>query len=121
MPSVEWDAIDSTPMPYLPAICIPDGEIDDAVTIGMSSWIGSSWSSQSCNSNHSHSYENRGSPRSRRMMTPRASSCRSRRSTGSMPNVRASDGSAPGPEPNIARPRVRRSSWTMRWATLNGW
>ena len=38
-----------------------------------------------------------------------------------MPNVRASLGSAPGPLPNIARPRVMWSSCTMRWATLNGW
>jgi len=41
-PSLEVDAIESTPMPCLPAICMPLGEIDDAVTIGMSSWIGSS-------------------------------------------------------------------------------
>ena len=38
-----------------------------------------------------------------------------------MPSVRASDGSAPGPEPNIARPFDMWSSCTMRWATLNGW
>ncbi len=38
-----------------------------------------------------------------------------------MPWVRASDGRAPGPEPNIARPLVIRSSWAIRWATLNGW
>ena len=31
IPSVEFEAIDSTPMPYLPASVIPDGEIDDAV------------------------------------------------------------------------------------------
>ena len=35
MPSVELDAIDSTPMPYLPASCMPDGEIDDAAAIGI--------------------------------------------------------------------------------------
>ena len=38
-----------------------------------------------------------------------------------MPRVRASDGSAPGPVPKMTRPRVMWSSWTMRWATLNGW
>ena len=40
MPSVELEAIDSTPMPYLPASCMPDGEIDDAVAIGISSCSG---------------------------------------------------------------------------------
>ena len=54
-------------------------------------------------------------------MTPSASSWRSRCTIGLMPSVRASDGSAPGPEPNIARPFVMWSSWTMRCATLNGW
>ena len=54
-------------------------------------------------------------------MTPSASSWRSRCTIGSMPRVRASLGSAPGPLPNMARPRVMWSSCTMRWATLNGW
>jgi hypothetical protein len=39
-PADEFDAIDSTPMPYLPASCMPDGEIDDAVAIGRSSCTG---------------------------------------------------------------------------------
>ena len=55
------------------------------------------------------------------MITPSASSWRSRCTIGLMPSVCASDGSAPGPEPKIARPRVMWSSCTMRWATLNGW
>ena len=120
-PSVEVEAIDSTPMPYLPASCMPDGEIDDAVAIGMSSCTGRicSWASRSVN--QSDSYVKRSSPRSRRMITPSASSWRSRWRIGSMPWVRASDGRAPGPEPNIARPLVMWSSWTIRWATLNGW
>ena len=54
-------------------------------------------------------------------MTPMASSWRSRVTTGSMPRVCASDGSAPGPDPKITRPPVMWSSWTRRWATLNGW
>ena len=41
-PSLELEAIESTPMPYLPASCMPDGEIDDAVAIGMSSCTGRS-------------------------------------------------------------------------------
>ena len=55
MPSVEFEAIDSTPMPYLPASCIPDGEIDDAVVIGMSSWSGRICSWASWRSNQSDS------------------------------------------------------------------
>ncbi len=55
------------------------------------------------------------------MITPIASSWRSRSTIGSMPSVCASDGSAPGPVPKIARPRLRWSSWTIRWATMNGW
>ena len=55
------------------------------------------------------------------MITPIASSWRSRSSIGLMPIVRASLGSAPGPLPNIARPLVMWSSCTIRWATLNGW
>ena len=49
-------------------------------------------------------------------------SCIIRRcSTGSMPIMYASDGSAPGPVPNIARPRVKWSSNTHRSATISGW
>ena len=54
-------------------------------------------------------------------MTLMASSCRSRRTIGSTPSVCASEASAPGPEPKMARPPVMWSSCTMRWATLNGW
>ena len=39
----------------------------------------------------------------------------------SMPIMKASDGSAPGPTPNITRPRVRWSSRTMRSASISGW
>jgi len=35
--------------------------------------------------------------------------------------MRASDCSAPGPEPNITRPRVMWSSCTIRSAIMNGW
>ena len=44
MPSVEFEAIDSAPMPYLPAICMPDGEMLDATVIGMFSCNGRIWS-----------------------------------------------------------------------------
>ena len=39
----------------------------------------------------------------------------------SMPIMNASDGSAPGPTPNITRPRVMWSSWLMRSASISGW
>ncbi len=55
------------------------------------------------------------------MITPIASSWRSRSTIGSMPRVCASDGSAPGPVPKMTRPRLRWSSCTIRWATMNGW
>ena len=47
------------------------------------------------------------SPSSSRMITPSASSMRGRWVTGSMPIITASDTSAPGPTPSIARPLVR--------------
>ena len=48
------------------------------------------------------------------------SSIISRWRIGSMPSMNASDGSAPGPTPNMARPSVRWSSSTMRSASMNG-
>jgi hypothetical protein len=38
-----------------------------------------------------------------------------------MPIMYASDGNAPGPVPNITRPRVRWSRSTQRSATISGW
>ena len=49
------------------------------------------------------------------------SAMRRRCTGGSMPIISASVGSDPGPTPNIARPRVRWSSSTMRSATMRGW
>ncbi len=49
------------------------------------------------------------------------SSIISRWRVGSMPIMNASEGSAPGPTPNIVRPRVRWSSSTMRSASISGW
>ena len=120
-PSDDVEAMDSTPQPCLPASCMPDGDSDDAVAMGMRSCSGRicSWASRSVN--QSDSCEKRSSPRSRRSITPIASSCRSRCTIGSMPSVWASDGSAPGPEPKMTRPRVMWSSCTSRCATLNGW
>ena len=108
-------------MPYLPASFMPEGLIVDAAAIGIRSCSGRIWSCASKSSNQSLFTLKRSSPSSSRMITPSASSWRSRSSTWSMPNVRASDGSAPGPVPRITRPPVMWSSCTMRCATLNGW
>ena len=43
-PSVDVEAIESTPMPYLPAIFMPEGLMEDAVTMGISSCSGRIWS-----------------------------------------------------------------------------
>ena len=120
-PSAVLAPIDSTPMPYLPASVMPDGLSIEATAAGISSWSGRIWSWASLRVNQSLSWLNLGSPRRRRVMTPMASSWRSRWVTGSMPNVWASDGRAPGPDPKITRPRVMWSSWTRRCATLKGW
>ena len=93
------------PMPCLPASVMPEGLIWEATAKGMSSCSGSSCSAASCSVNQSDLTVTR-SPRIRRRMTPMASSWRSRSSIGSIPSVWASDASAPGPEPKIARPPV---------------
>ena len=49
------------------------------------------------------------------------SSIISRCRAGSMPIMKASEGSAPGPTPNMIRPRVRWSRSTRRSASMNGW
>ena len=119
-PASEFEPIDSTPMPYLPARVIPDGLIEEAVTIGISSCSGNSCSRASCRVNQSLLCVTR-SPDSRRLITPIASSWRSRWVIGSIPSMWASDGRAPGPVPKITRPRVMWSSWTMRWVMVKGW
>ena len=54
-------------------------------------------------------------------MASSASSIISRCFATSMPIMKASDGSAPGPTPNMTRPRVRWSSRHMRSASISGW
>ena len=70
--------------------------------------------------NHSVSMETV-SPASSRRIASSASSIMSRCLAGSMPIMKASEGSAPGPTPIITRPRVRWSSSTMRSASMKGW
>ena len=54
-------------------------------------------------------------------MQSSASSIRGRIFTGSRPIMTASEGSAPGPAPNMTRPRVMWSSCAMVSATTKGW
>jgi hypothetical protein len=65
----------------------------------------SSWSLASSSRNQSVSAVTR-SPASRRMMTSSDSPIMRLVSRESMPYIAASVGSAPGPTPNIVRPRV---------------
>ena len=60
------------------------------------------------------------SPSSSSRMASNASSIMSRCRATSMPIMKASDGSAPGPTPNMTRPRVRWSSSTIRSASISG-
>src|SRR6202008_4159788 len=62
-PSDDVDAMDSGPIPYLPASCMPDGLSDDAHVISIFPCSGRIWSWASRSVNHSDSYEKRGSPR----------------------------------------------------------
>ncbi len=118
-PCVDIEPSEMMPMPYLPASVMPDGEICEATTNGMSSCSGRICSAASCISNQSVLAVTR-SPLNRRRITAIASSWRSRWVIGSMPSVCASEASAPGPEPKMARPPVMWSSCTMRCATLKG-
>jgi hypothetical protein len=116
-PSSDSEPIEMMPIPCLPARVMPEGLIWEATANGISSWSGRSWSAASCSVNQSD-FTVRRSPRISRRITPMASSWRSRSSIGSMPRVWASEGSAPGPDPKIARPPVMWSSCTIRCATL---
>ena len=85
-PASEFEPIDSTPIPYLPAKVIPEGLIDEAVTIGISSCSGKSCRRASFSVNQSLSWVTR-SPANRRRITPIASSWRSRWVIGSIPSM----------------------------------
>jgi len=73
-PAVLLEAIDSTPHPYLPASCMPEGDSVDAVAMGMLSCNGNNCSWASRRVNQSLSWLKRSSPRNRRVITPMASS-----------------------------------------------
>jgi hypothetical protein len=83
------------PMPYLPASVMPEGEICDATTNGISFLQGRICSAASFIVNQSLLAVTR-SPLNRRRMIAIASSWRSRCVIGSMPSVCASEASAPG-------------------------
>ena len=106
LPPIRPAPSDSTPTPWVPAQTMPDGEVVLATAIGSDPLTGSICSRASWSSNQSLVCETT-SPASRRTITPRASSMRGRWVTGSMPIITASEISAPGPTPSIARPFVR--------------
>ena len=110
--------MESRPMPYLPASFGPEGETIAAAAISMCGRLhGRSCRRASTSVNQSDLWVTVSPWRSGRM-TERASSCMSRWRKGSMPSITASEGSAPGPTPNIARPRVWWSSCCIRSATM---
>ena len=121
MPCFAVAAIDSMPMPCLPAPRGPVGEKDAATaTSKHGSLYGFSCRRASWSVNPSVCMVTV-SPRSRRMIASRHCSMRGRCSSAGIPSMCASDVSWPGPQPSIARPRVRWSSSTMRSASINGW
>jgi hypothetical protein len=120
-PPVVVAPIESRPRPCLPAARAPAGDICDATHISMWGRVyGASWRRASRSSNQSLLCVTV-SPRSSGASTPIASSIMSRCFSTSMPIMKASLGSAPGPMPKIARPRVMWSSWLMRSASISGW
>ena len=113
-------AIESSPVPYLPAAFAPVGEIDAATATSMfGSLYGFNCRRASCSVNQSVCFVTV-SPRKSAMITSSASSMRGRCVSAGMPSMCASDVSCPGPQPSIARPRVRWSSSTKRSASING-
>ena len=91
-----------------------------ATTISGRGWVcGPMCSCASCSSNHSELWVTT-SPSSSRSTTSSPSVRRPRCSVLGMPSIIASDGSRPGPKPNIARPWAWWSSWTTRSATVSG-
>src|SRR2546427_3101069 len=113
---------DSTPRPCRPAAITPDGVITLATAIGKwGSVYGVRCSRAWRISNQSVLSVTGSAPSRSSMIASSASSIRGRWVTGSIPIMYASDTSAPGPQPSMARPRVMWSSWTKRWATRKGW
>ena len=106
MPPISPAPSDSTPTPCVPAQTMPAGDVVLATAIGSEPFTGSICSRASWSSNQSDVCDTT-SPASRRTITPSASSMRGRCVTGSMPIITASEISAPGPTPSIARPFVR--------------
>ncbi len=107
--------------PKRPAARGPAGDTCAATaTSGKGRWYGRSCRRALVNVNQSVSIVTV-SPASNKRIASRACSIMSRWRAGSMPIMKASDGSAPGPAPIMTRPRVRWSSRTMRSASMNGW
>ena len=112
---------ESIEIPQRPAVRGPDGDTDAATAISMCGRVYGARCSLASRSSNQLVLRVTTSPRSSAMITSSDSAIMSRWFRGSMPSIIASDGRRPGPTPNIARPRVRWSSWTMRSATMSGW
>jgi hypothetical protein len=96
--------MDSIPIPCLPAARGPAGEIWAATAISTCGRVyGMSCSRASLTLNQSVIFVT-ASPRRSGMRTSSASSIMSRWRRGSMPIMKASEGSEPGPTPNMKRP-----------------
>ncbi len=106
----------------MPAAVTPDGVSTLATEMGKCGYVyGARWSRAWFSSNQSVFIVTGPSHWSSAMIASSDSSMRWRCVLGSMPIMYASDTSAPGPHPSMARPRVMWSSWTKRLATSSGW
>ncbi len=104
----------------MPAAFAPVGEIDAATATSMpGSLYGLSCRRASWRLNQSVRRVTV-SPRKSAMITSSASSMRGRCMSAGMPSMCASEVSCPGPQPSMARPRVRWSSSTKRSASIRG-
>jgi hypothetical protein len=121
-PAAEVAPIESRLQPNLPAARGPAGETWAATaTSGYGRWKGRICRRAPTSLNQSVSMVTGSLPSSSNKIPPRDSSIMSRCFAGSMPIMKASDGSAPGPTPIMRRPRVRWSNSTSRSASMNGW
>ena len=114
--------MESRLQPKRPAARGPAGDTWAATaTSGKGRWYGRSCRRASTRVNQSVFMLTGSLPSSSSRIASSASSIMSRWLAGSMPIMKASEGSAPGPTPIMRRPRVRWSSRTMRSASMKGW
>lgn len=113
--------IESSPTPWRPAASAPVGDTWLATAISTEGRVNGIICNRASAQSNQSVFLVTVSPRSSGTMTSSASSIRSRCLATGMPIMNALEGSAPGPTPNITRPRVMWSSWLIRSASMNGW